>query len=37
MSHEAKTKPWIPQIIDRFCFETDLDSMTLLKAVLQEA
>ncbi len=33
----AKTKPWIPQIINRFHLETDLDSRALLKAILQEA
>ncbi len=37
MSLEAKTKPWIPQIINRFCLETDLDSSALLKVILQEA
>ena len=34
---EDKTKPWIPQIIDRFCLETDLDSRALLQVILQEA
>ena len=34
---EAKTKPWIPQIINHFCLETDLDSRALLKVILQEA
>jgi putative nucleotidyltransferase with HDIG domain len=33
---EEKTKPWIPQIINRFCLETDLDPRTLLKDILQE-
>ena len=37
MSLEAKTKPWIPQIIDRFCLETDLDSRALLEVILQDA
>ncbi len=37
ISLEAKTKPWIPQIINRFHLETGLDSRALLKAVLQEA
>ena len=37
ISLEAKTKPWIPQIIDRFCLETDLDSRALLQVILQEA
>jgi len=37
MSLEAKTKPWIPQIINRFYLETDLDSRALLKVILQEA
>jgi putative nucleotidyltransferase with HDIG domain len=36
ISLEAKTKPWIPQIINRFCSETDLDSRALLKDILQE-
>lgn len=36
MSLEAKTKPWIPQIINRFCIETDLDSRAILKDILQE-
>jgi len=34
---EAKTKPWIPQIINRFCLETDIDSRALLKVILQKA
>ena len=37
ISLEAKTKPWIPQIINHFYLETDLDSRTLLKVILQEA
>jgi len=37
ISLESKTKPWIPQIINRFCLETDLDSRALLKTILQEA
>jgi len=37
ISLEATTKPWIPQIINRFCSETDIDSSALLKAILQEA
>jgi len=37
ISLEAKTKPWIPQIINRFHLETGLDSRALLKAILQEA
>jgi predicted hydrolase (HD superfamily) len=36
ISLETKTKPWIPQIINRFCLETDLDSRALLKDILQE-
>ena len=34
---EAKTKPWIPQIINRFHLETDFDSRALLNVILQEA
>ena len=37
ISLEAKTKPWIPQIINRFHLETGLDSRALLKDILQEA
>jgi putative nucleotidyltransferase with HDIG domain len=36
MSLEEKTKPWIPQIINRFCTETGLESKALLKDILQE-
>ena len=33
---EVTTKPWIPQIINDFYLETDLDSRALLKAILQD-
>ena len=35
ISLEARTKPWIPQTINRFRSETDLDPRALIQAILQ--
>ena len=35
MSLEEKTKPWIPEVMERFCLETGLEPRDILKIILQ--
>jgi len=37
VSLEEKTKPWIPEVMERFCLETGLEPRDILKIILQVA